>query len=183
MSTLNGQYPRELNEERLKIISSNIARTIIAIFVIMVSGSIAQAQTVSSSRSAGTNQNFSYSVQSTIGTQVSGQQSGNIVVNSTAVLELTPGSLITNGIGGSGNGAGATFIATPSGGNVDLRGITANNVFQIQRGEFRSTLETLSNPDPNLTSVGSGSALGVQTTTVTVNQGVSTFENTLQQAF
>ena len=162
---------------------SNLVYGAVALLVLMAAGYSAEAQTVSSSRSAGTNQNFSYSVQSTSGTQVSGQQSGNIIVNSTAILELTPGSLITNGIGGSGNGAGATFIATPSGGNVDLRGITANNLFQIQRGEFKSTLETVPNPDPNLTSVGNSSALGVQTTTVTVNQGVSTFENTLQQAF
>lgn len=155
----------------------------VALLVLIAAGYSAQAQTVSSSRSAGTNQNFSYSVQSTIGTQVSGQQSGNIIVNSTAVLELSPGSMITNGIGGSGNGAGATFIATPSGGNVDLMGITADNLFMIQRAEFNSTLETVANPDPDLTSVGSSSALAVQTTTVTVNQGVSTFENTLQQAF
>jgi len=155
----------------------------VAVLVFMGTGYSAQAQTVSSSRSSGTNQNFSYSVQSTIGTQVSGQQSGNIIVNSTAVLELSPGSMITNGIGGSGNGAGATFIATPSGGNVDLMGITADNLFMIQRAEFNSTLETVANPDPDLTSVGSSSAMAVQTTTVTVNQGVSTFENTLQQAF
>lgn len=153
------------------------------LFQVVTAEHIGLAQTVSSSRSSGTNQSFSYSVQSTIGTQVSGQQSGNIIVNSSAVVELAPGSLITNGVGGGGSGAGATFIATPSGGNVDLRGITANNLFQIQRGEFQSTLQTVANPDPNLTSVGSSSALGVQTTTVTVNQGISTFENTLQQSF
>ena len=155
----------------------------VAALVLITTGHSAQAQTVSSIRSAGTNENFSYSVTSTIGTQVSGQQSGNIIVNSTAVLELAPGSLITNEIGGSGSGAGATFIATPSGGSVDLRGITANNLFEIQRGEFNSSIETVANPDPDLTSVGSASALGIQTTTVTVNQGISTFENTLQQVF
>lgn len=155
---------------------------VIVIFFLILEHPL-RAQSVSTSRSAGSSQNFSYSVQSTIGTQVSGQQSGNIIVNSSAVIELAPGSVITNGVGTGGGGAGATFIATPSGGNVNLQGITADNLFLIQRGEFRSTLETIPNPDPNLTSVGSSSALGVQTTTVTVNQGVSTFENTLQQAF
>jgi hypothetical protein len=101
-----------------------------------------------------------------------------------AVLKLKSGSKVTNKIGDNSGNASAVFIATPNGGNVDLKGITGENLFLIEDGTyFRSKLSTIDNLDPAITSTGSASATATHTTNITVEKGNTSFQNTFQQSF
>lgn len=126
---------------------------------------------------------FSYQITTTIGTRTSADVTGNLIAENEAILNLQPGSIITNKIGDDNGNASAVFAATPNGASVNLTGITGQNLFIIDEGSsFRSSMRTL---DPNLQvpSKGEASATAVQSTTVKVESGTSTLINTFQQAF
>lgn len=145
----------------------------------------ARAQLAGIERSINTiNKNtFSYSIQSTIGTRTSANVSGNILADTEAILNLQRGGKITNKIGDANGNASAVFTTNPTGAGVDLKGITGENVFLIDDGtSFKSSLRS----DPSLgsgSSIGEASSLAVQSTTVTVEKGNSSFISSFQEAF
>lgn len=127
---------------------------------------------------------FSYQIESTIGTQTSATVSGNILAETDAILNLKTGSKISNKIGDDSGNASAVFIATPNGANVDLRGITGENLFMIEDGtSFKSSLRMKDNINSNVQSIGEASSFAVQNTRVTVQKTNSTLINSFQQAF
>jgi len=131
---------------------------------------------------AGTNRVFSYSIQSTYGVQTSANASPNLRVETEAVLNLKEDSYLTNKAGDVGGTTGAVFVTTPNGSNVQLNGITADNLFLIDTGtRFRTSLTT-TEPDGQ-PSVGQASATATHTMTISVTDGESSFYNTLRQNF
>ena len=127
---------------------------------------------------------FSYQIESTIGTKTSATVSGNILAETDANLNLKTGSKISNKIGDDSGNASAVFIATPNGANVDLSGITGENLFMIEDGtSFKSSLRMKDNINSNVQSIGEASSFAVQNTRVTVQKTNSTLINSFQQAF
>lgn len=127
---------------------------------------------------------FTYKIQTTYGTSTSAQVSGNMRADNEAILKLKSGTILTNKMGGENGESSAVFVATPNGGNVNLSGITGENMFLIDDGTyFRSKLYTDDNLDPTLTSTGNASATATHTTIVTVERGSTTFQNTFEQTF
>lgn len=127
---------------------------------------------------------FSYRIQTTYGATTSAQVSGNLRADTEAILKLKSGSIVTNKIGDDNGNSSAVFVATPNGGNVDLKGITGENIFVIDDGTmFRANLSTVGDPDPSISSVGTASATAIHTTTVQVENGSTTFENYFEQTF
>ena len=145
----------------------------------------AKAQLGGIQRSMGSSQKstFSYTIRSTIGTQTSAQVSGNIIADTEAILNLKSGGKIANKIGDANGNASAVFDIRPNGSSVNLQGISGENLFLIDDGTtFRSSLKS----DPNIessSSTGQASAIAVQSTTVTVEKGTSSYVNSFQQAF
>ena len=145
----------------------------------------AKAQLGSIQRNLGASQKstFSYTIRSTIGTQTSAQVSGNILADTEAVLKLQSGGKISNKIGDANGNASAVFDIRPNGSSVNLQGISGENLFLIDDGTtFRSSLKS----DPNIessSSIGQASAIGVQSTTVTVEKGTSSYVSSFQEAF
>ena len=151
--------------------------------------------------STGTRNIFSYRIKSTIGTSTNTEASGNVTADANATLVLKPGSKITNKFGNQSGEASATFVATPTGGNVDLKGITGENIFEFDQGtvlsssvsslenstivedtsDTSSDFDTLSNS--SILNKGSSSSFVVQDTSVTVESGFTNFINTLEQQF
>jgi hypothetical protein len=130
----------------------------------------------------GTNRVFSYSVQSSYGVNTSANASPNLKVETEAILNLKEDSQLTNKAGAVGGGTGAVFQNTPNGSNVQLTGITADNIFLIDSGtQFRAALTTTEvDGQP---SIGNASATASHSLTVTVNNGETSFFNTLRQNF
>ena len=145
----------------------------------------AKAQLGGIQRNMGSSQKstFSYTIRSTIGTQTSAQVSGNIIADTEAILNLKSGGKIANKIGDANGNASAVFDIRPNGSSVNLQGISGENLFLIDDGTtFRSSLKS----DPNIessSSTGQASAIAVQSTTVTVEKGTSSYVNSFQQAF
>ena len=132
----------------------------------------------------GSNKTFSYNIKSTIGTQTSAEAVGNIEAKTEAIIKLKPGSIITNKFGDGNGNASATFIATPTGGNVDLKGITGENIFEFDEGTiFKSSLNTNTNLEAGKLNKGSASSFAIQDTSINVQSGFNTFSNTFEQTF
>lgn len=136
-------------------------------------------------RKSGSSQStFSYRIQTTYGATTSAQVSGNLEAETEAVLKLKSGSKVTNKVGDDNGNASAVFVVTPNGGNVELKGVTGENIFLIDDGTmFRAKLSTIDNPDPSVSSVGSASATATHSTSVIVEKGATTFENYFEQTF
>jgi len=135
-------------------------------------------------KNSGNQDTFSYRIQTTYGATTSAQVSGNMKADTEAVLKLKSGTKITNKMGDQNGNASAVYMATPNGGNVELKGITGENIFLIDEGTmFRATLTTTEGGDPSVTSIGSASATATHATTVIVEKGSSTYENVFQQTF
>jgi len=145
----------------------------------------AQVGLIERRNSSGSQQTFSYQIRSTFGTSTSATATGNMTADAEAVVVVKPGSITTNKIGNAEGNASAVFIATPTGANADLKGITGENRYELDSGTyFRSSVKTR---DPNIqyegTSTGSSSAYVIQSTTLTIEQGTNQFVNTFQQVF
>lgn len=145
----------------------------------------AQVGLIERRNSSGSQQTFSYQIRSTFGTSTSATATGNMTADAEAVVIVKPGSITTNKIGDGEGNASAVFVATPTGANADLTGITGENRYELDAGTyFRSYVKTR---DPNIqyegTSTGSSSAYVIQSTTLTIEQGTNQFVNTFQQVF
>jgi len=137
-----------------------------------------------SRKSSGNANKFSYHIQTTYGTTTSAQVTGNMKAETEAVLRLKSGTIITNKMGDDNGNATAVFVATPTGGNVNLTGITGENIFMIDDGTyFRSSLETVGSPDPSINSTGTASATATHTTSIMVEKGETSYQNTYDQTF
>ena len=149
-----------------------------------MTGRSARAQMIQRQINSSVTNNFSYQIVTTIGTRTSASVSGNLRAETEAILNLRPGSLITNKIGDESGNASAVFNSSPTGANVNLSGITGQNLFIIEEGpSFRTKLTTIDNADPNVSSVGEAASTAVQSTSVSVESGTSSLINTFQQAF
>lgn len=135
-----------------------------------------------SSTNTGSSRTFTYSIQSTYGTQTSANASPNLKVETEAVLNLQRGSYITNKAGDIGGTTSAVFSASPGGTNVQLTGITADNLFLIDSGTRFRTALTTTTPDGQ-PSIGQASATATHSMTLTVADTQSSFYNTLRQNF
>jgi len=127
---------------------------------------------------------FSYRIQSTYGTSTSAQVNGNMTADTEAVLKLKSGSKLTNKAGDASGNSSAIFVATPSGANVKLSGLTGENLFLIDDGTFfRSALKTIDNPNPALTSIGNASATATHSMTITIEKNANSIQNYLEKAY
>lgn len=132
----------------------------------------------------GTKNTFSYSVQSTYGVKTSADASANFKVENEAILKLKAGSFVTNKFGNEQDRASAVFTATPTGANVDFEGISAKNLLLVDDGTyFHSTMSSVENPNPSLSTQASASALAVHTSTINVESGSSTFSQSFSSSF
>lgn len=165
-----------------------LATLALAVFVLLgtYSHSFAQqAPGMRETRNSSSSQNtFSYRIQTTYGATTSAQVSGNLKADTEAILKLKAGSKVTNKMGDDSGNASAVFVATPNGGNVELKGITGENIFLLDDGTmFRAKLTTIDNPDPSVSSIGTASATATHSTSVIVEKGSTTFENYFEQTF
>ena len=146
---------------------------------------LAQAQGQTSG-TTGSKSTFSYSVQSTYGVTTSANSNPNFIVDNEAVLLLKQGSFVTNKFGDDSGNAKAVFIATPTGGGVDLQGVTGKNLLLIEDGTmFRSSIRSVESEDfnPEYGGVASGSALATHTSTVLVERAETTFSQSFATSF
>lgn len=126
---------------------------------------------------------FSYQITSTIGTQTSAKVSGNMLVNTEAILNLKSGGKISNKMGDANGNASAVFDVRPNGSSVNLQGITGENIFLIDDGtSFKSSLKSDESVKSS-NSTGQASALAIQSTAVKVESGTSSFISSFQKAF
>jgi hypothetical protein len=127
---------------------------------------------------------FSYRIQSTYGTTTSAQVNGNIVADTEAVLKLKSGSKLTNKSGDASGNSSIVFTATPTGANVNLSGLTGENLFLIDDGTyFRSALKTIDNLNPALTSSGTASATATHSMTIIIEKNANSIQNYLEKAY
>ena len=144
----------------------------------------AQSTITQTNQNSGNSNFFKYQITSTFGTTTSVNANANTEASADAVLNLKPNSFVTNSFGDGGGKASAVFTATPNGTSVDLTGVAAQNMLIIDSGtSFRSSVNTISNPNPSLQSTGTASSLGSHTSTLMVEHGTSSYTNTLQQSF
>jgi len=142
------------------------------------------AQGISETRkNSGLQTVFSYKIESRYGTTTSVTVSGSASGEAEAILKLKGGSKVTNKFGDDNGNASAVFVATPTGGNVDLKGITGDNQFLIDDGTtFRSSV-VAPEGDPSETNTGTASAYATHSSSVIVEKGTTTFENGFEQTF
>ncbi|MCP9808256.1 hypothetical protein KBY58_02260 [Cyanobium sp. HWJ4-Hawea] len=162
------------------------AKFVLFFFILFTHSALAQQSPgiQDTRRSSSTSSIFSYKIQTTYGATTSGQSNGNVAIDAEAVLRLKSGTTIVNKMGDANGNASATFFATPTGGNVEISGITGENIFLIDDGTyFRSSLTSIDGPDSNAASSGSSSATAVHTTTISVEKGFVTSENYFAQTF
>jgi len=162
---------------------SSMLRRSLVLAAAILGASASQAQILErTTTNSGTNRIFQYSIQSTYGTQTSADATPNLRVEAEAVLNLKEDSFLTNSAGDVGGNTSAVFTTTPTGSNVALTGITANNQFLLDTGTSFRTALTSTEPDGK-PSVGSASATATHTMTITVTDGTSSFLNTLRENF
>ena len=175
--------------------------SLIGFFILFNSPLHAQLGVTERNSSTGTRNIFSYRIKSTIGTSTNTEATEGVTADAKATLVLKPGSKITNKFGDESGDASATFVATPNGGNVDLKGITGENIFEFDEGTILSSSVSTINEDTvieeslessgdldtlstsSILNKGSSSSFVVQDTSVTVESGFTNFINTLEQQF
>lgn len=137
------------------------------------------------SKGSSTQNIFSYRIQTTYGTNTSAQVTGNMTADTEAVLKLKSGTKLTNKAGDSSGNSSAVFVATPTGANVNLSGITGENLFLIDDGTyFRSALKTVDSPtNPALTSSGTASATAIHAMTITIEKTSNSIQNYIEKAY
>ena len=76
-------------------------------------------------------------------------------------------------------------MATPTGANVSLSGLTGENLFLIDDGTyFRSALKSIDNPsNPTISSSGTASATATHTMTISIEQSTNSIQNYIEKAY
>jgi hypothetical protein len=158
-------------------------RSVIALVFSLLGTMASQAQVLEETiTNSGTNRVFQYAIQSTYGTQTSADATSNLLVEAEAVLNLKEDSFLTNTAGDVGGNTSAVFTTTPTGSNVVLSGITANNQYLLDTGTSFRTALTSTEPDGQ-PSIGQASATATHSMTITVTDGTTSFVNTLRENF
>ena len=156
---------------------------LVSFFFFLGSPSIGQV-TSSTNTNSGSKNTFNFTIQSTYGVSTSANASPNFKVENEAILKLKSGSFVTNRFGNEDDSVSATFIATPTGANVNLEGIAAKNLLLIDDGTyFKSTLKSVDNPDPTLPMQATASATATHTSTIYIEKGESSFTQSLTSNF
>jgi hypothetical protein len=158
-------------------------RSVFALVFSLLGTMASQAQVLEETiTNSGTNRVFQYAIQSTYGTQTSADATSNLLVEAEAVLNLKEDSFLTNTAGDVGGNTSAVFTTTPTGSNVVLSGITANNQYLLDTGTSFRTALTSTEPDGQ-PSIGQASATATHSMTITVTDGTTSFVNTLRENF
>ena len=158
-------------------------RSVFALVFSLLGTMASQAQVLEETiTNSGTNRVFQYAIQSTYGTQTSADATSNLLVEAEAVLNLKEDSFLTNTAGDVGGNTSAVFTTTPTGSNVVLSGITANNQYLLDTGTSFRTALTSTEPDGE-PSIGQASATATHSMTITVTDGTTSFVNTLRENF
>jgi hypothetical protein len=158
-------------------------RSVFALVFSLLGTIASQAQVLEETiTNSGTNRVFQYAIQSTYGTQTSADATSNLLVEAEAVLNLKEDSFLTNTAGDVGGNTSAVFTTTPTGSNVVLSGITANNQYLLDTGTSFRTALTSTEPDGQ-PSIGQASATATHSMTITVTDGTTSFVNTLRENF
>ena len=158
-------------------------RSVFALVFSLFGTMASQAQVLEETiTNSGTNRVFQYAIQSTYGTQTSADATSNLLVEAEAVLNLKEDSFLTNTAGDVGGNTSAVFTTTPTGSNVVLSGITANNQYLLDTGTSFRTALTSTEPDGQ-PSIGQASATASHSMTITVTDGTTSFVNTLRENF
>ena len=158
-------------------------RSVFALVFSLLGIMASQAQVLEETiTNSGTNRVFQYAIQSTYGTQTSADATSNLLVEAEAVLNLKEDSFLTNTAGDVGGNTSAVFTTTPTGSNVVLSGITANNQYLLDTGTSFRTALTSTEPDGQ-PSIGQASATATHSMTITVTDGTTSFVNTLRENF
>ena len=158
-------------------------RSVFALVFSLLGTMASQAQVLEETiTNSGTNRVFQYAIQSTYGTQTSADATSNLLVEAEAVLNLKEDSFLTNTAGDVGGNTSAVFTTTPTGSNVVLSGITANNQYLLDTGTSFRTVLTSTEPDGQ-PSIGQASATATHSMTITVTDGTTSFVNTLRENF
>ena len=158
-------------------------RSVFALAFSLLGAMASQAQVLEETiTNSGTNRVFQYAIQSTYGTQTSADATSNLLVEAEAVLNLKEDSFLTNTAGDVGGNTSAVFTTTPTGSNVVLSGITANNQYLLDTGTSFRTALTSTEPDGQ-PSIGQASATATHSMTITVTDGTTSFVNTLRENF
>ena len=144
---------------------------------------IINAQTTNSIQTGSTN-SLKVSLSNTIGVTTTSNASDNLDVVNTAILELKPGSKIQDNFGGDDSEAEnmtISFDVTPTGSNVGISGLKAQNEFIIDKGEFSSSMITKEgNTDPIQ---GTAKAGLYHDMTLQVDKTTSAFNSAFSQNF
>jgi hypothetical protein len=160
-----------------------MVRSVFALVFSLLGTMASQAQVLEETiTNSGTNRVFQYAIQSTYGTQTSADATSNLLVEAEAVLNLKEDSFLTNTAGDVGGNTSAVFTTTPTGSNVVLSGITANNQYLLDTGTSFRTALTSTEPDGQ-PSIGQASATATHSMTITVTDGTTSFVNTLRENF
>ena len=158
-------------------------RSVFALAFSLLGTMASQAQVLEETiTNSGTNRVFQYAIQSTYGTQTSADATSNLLVEAEAILNLKEDSFLTNTAGDVGGNTSAVFTTTPTGSNVVLSGITANNQYLLDTGTSFRTALTSTEPDGQ-PSIGQASATASHSMTITVTDGTTSFVNTLRENF
>ena len=158
-------------------------RSVFALAFSLLGAMASQAQVLEETiTNSGTNRVFQYAIQSTYGTQTSADATSNLLVEAEAILNLKEDSFLTNTAGDVGGNTSAVFTTTPTGSNVVLSGITANNQYLLDTGTSFRTALTSTEPDGQ-PSIGQASATASHSMTITVTDGTTSFVNTLRENF
>lgn len=158
-------------------------RSVFALAFSLLGTMASQAQVLEETiTNSGTNRVFQYAIQSTYGTQTSADATSNLLVEAEAILNLKEDSFLTNTAGDVGGNTSAVFTTTPTGSNVVLSGITANNQYLLDTGTSFRTALTSTEPDGQ-PSIGQASATATHSMTITVTDGTTSFVNTLRENF
>ena len=158
-------------------------KLILILSSLLGSSALAQVGIIENTGRSSSKSTFSYKITSTFTTQ-SQVEGTNIVGKAKANVILAPGGYITNKVGDENGNAGATFSASPNGSNVQLQGVTGENLYLLEGGStFTSDVQSIPNPDPSKAVRGTASATAIQTTIVDVMYGSEAFQSSFQQNF
>ena len=165
------------------MIDTRSAVKLLPLFLVLSVHNSSSAQVLErNNTSSGSTRNFTFQITSTYGVTTSANASPNLKVDTEAVLVLQKDSYLTNAAGKVGGSTGVTFTTTPSGSNIQLSGITADNRFLIDSGtKFRTALTT--SEQDGQPSIGNATASAFHSMALTVTDTQSAFVNSIRQNF
>ena len=160
-------------------------RIIIFFFLIALFGIVSNAKSQIVQRTTGgTARDFQVRVTNSFGVRTSIEGTRNFQAQNNAIINLAPGSSIVDAFGDSSGNANASFVATPTGGNMNINGIQSVNSFTFAEGtQFQSQSSSIANPDPTIPIKGTSSSMGVHEMSLTIQSQQQQFGSSFSQSF